>query len=111
MKRVTVLTLILALAAVVPTFAQAKPLPSAGNDRAHYGSQQATDVAAPTSVTPDDRPYSRVPIESSPTVVKADDGWSVDSGNAAILTFAIVLGVLAGAAGMAVWRSRRLSPA
>lgn len=43
MKRITLLALIVAAAAIVPTFAQAKPSPLAGNDRVHHGNPQADD--------------------------------------------------------------------
>lgn len=43
MKRITVLTLAFAVAAIVPTFASARSMTSAGNDRAHYGNAQTTE--------------------------------------------------------------------
>jgi hypothetical protein len=161
MKRMSLLALAVAVAAVVPTFAFGKPLPTAGNDRAHYGNQQADDpqytlgpgeipylsqgvgvnkenfrgsvsTAQQRDIVPylsqgvgvtsaelhgtaaDDRSFSRAEtIHPAPVVVSKDDGLSIDPGTSAISAFALVLGLLAGGMGVAMWRSRKtkLSPA
>jgi hypothetical protein len=160
MKRITLFALTVAVAAMVPTFALAKPMPSAANDRAHYGNPQAVDpeyqlgpgeipylsqgigvneenfrgsasttqkrveipyVSQGVGVTSadlfgvgaDDRNFSRTTTaEPAPIVVK-EDGWSVDLGNPAFAAVALMLGLLAGGTGVAIWQSRRtrLSPA
>jgi hypothetical protein len=164
MKRrqlISLFALTIAVAAILPTFAQAKPSPSAGNDRAHYGNPQADDPqyllgpgeipylsqgigvneenfrgsAATTQkrveipylsqgvgvtsselfgVGADDRAHSRATsVEPAPVVVTEDSGWSVDPGNSAVAGLALMLGLLAGGAGVAIWQSRKtkLSPA
>lgn len=161
MKRITLFALTVAVAAMVPTFALAKPMPSSANDRAHYGNPQAVDPeyqlgqgeipylsqgigvneenfrgsAATTQkrveipylsqgvgvtsaeilgVGPDDRNFSRATTaEPAPIVVTKDEGWSVDLGNPAFAAVALMLGLLAGGTGVAIWQSRRtrLSPA
>jgi hypothetical protein len=160
MKRMTLFALTAALAALVPTFALAKPMPSAANDRAHYGNPQATEpeyrlgpgeipylsqgigvneenfqgsasttqkrVAIPylsqgvgvTSadlfgVGADDRTFSRATTVEPAIVVTKSEGWSVDLGNPAFAAVALMLGLLAGGTGVAIWQSRRtrLSPA
>ena len=162
MKRVMFLAAVAAAAAIVPTFAQAKPMSSAANDRAHYGNQEATapnyqlgpgeipylshgigvnkeNFRGSAATTPqkrvvvpylsqgvgvtsaelfgtaaDDRSFSRAEtIQPAPVVVSKDEGWSIDLGNSAISAFALMLGLLAGGTGVAIWRSRRtrLSPA
>jgi hypothetical protein len=161
MKRITLFALTAVLAAMVPTFALAKPMPSAANDRAHYGNAQANDpeyqlgpgeipylsqgiavneenfrgsasttqkrveipylsqgVGVTSSdlfgVSPDDRTFSRATtVEPAPIVVTTEDGWSVDLGNSAFAAVALMLGLLAGGTGVAIWQSRRtrLSPA
>jgi hypothetical protein len=191
MKRrqlISLLALTVAVAAIVPTFAQAKPSPSMANDRAHYGNPQADDpqyllgpgeipylsqgvgvneenfrgsasttqkrveipylsqgigvneenfggsvsttqkrveipylsqgVGVTSSelfgVAADDRAHSRATsVETAPIVVTEDSGWSVDFGNSAVAGLALMLGLLAGGAGVAIWQSRKtkLSPA
>jgi hypothetical protein len=161
MRRITLFALTAAVAAMVPTFALAKPMPLAANDRAHYGNPQAVDpqyqlgpgeipylsqgigvneenfrgssattqkrVAIPylsqgvgvTSadlfgVGPDDRTFTRsASIHPAPVVVTKEDGYSVDLGNPAFAAVALMLGLLAGGTGVAIWQSRRtrLSPA
>jgi hypothetical protein len=130
MKRITLITLVVA-AAVMPTFAQARPMESASNDRAHHADVQ-TYYADPqywvgpgeipyltqdvgSGVSPDDRPFSRAtPIgEPATVVVTKDSGWSIDLGNPAFAGLALMLGLLAGGMGVALYNHRRtkLSPA
>lgn len=138
MKRMSLFALAVAMAAVLPTFALAKPMPTAGNDRAHYGNQQADDpqytlgpgeipylshgtgvnkenFRGSVSSAADDRSFSRAQtIWPAPVVVsRNDDGLSIDPGTSAISAFALMLGLLVGGASVAIWRSRktRLSPA
>jgi hypothetical protein len=161
MRRVTLFVLTAALAAMVPTFALAKPMPSSANDRAHYGNPQANNpdyglgageipylsqgigvneenFRGSTSTTQkrveipylsqgvgvtsaelfgvaaDDRAFSRATtVEPAPIVVSKESGWSVDLGNSAFAAVALMLGLLAGGTGVAIWQSKRtrLSPA
>jgi hypothetical protein len=160
MKRVILFALTAALAAMVPTFALAKPVPLAANDRAHYGNPQAVDpeyqlgpgeipylsqgigvneenfrgsasttqkrVEIPylsqgvgvtsaeiSGVGADDRTFSRGTVEPTPIVVTKESGSSVDLGNPGFAAVALMLGLLAGGTGVAIWQSRRtrLSPA
>lgn len=161
MKRITLFALAVVVAVMVPTLALAKPMPTAANDRAHYGNPQATEPeyrlgpgeipylsqgigvneenfrgsAQPTQqrveipylsqgvgvssadlfgVGADDRTFSRATtLEPAPIVVTKDDRWSVDLGNSAFAAVALMLGLLAGGTGVAIWQSRktRLSPA
>jgi hypothetical protein len=65
-------------------------------------------------VAADDRAHSRATtVESAPIVVTEDTGWSVDLGNSAFAGLALMLGLLAGGTGVAIWQSRKtkLSPA
>lgn len=147
MKRLTLFAAILAAAAIVPTFAQAKPPAVVLNDEAHYGNvdyrlgpgeipyitEEGGSAATAQSrveipylshgvgvssaelfgVSADDRSFTReAPAQATPPVVRADDGWSID-GNPTIAAFALMLGLLAGGAGVAIWYSRktRLTPA
>jgi hypothetical protein len=166
MKRrqlITLLALTVAVAAIVPTFAQAEPSPSVANDRAHFDSRQSSDDSqyrlgpgeipylsqgigvneenfrgsAPATqkhveipylsqgvgvtsaelfggVAADDRAHSRATtVEPAPVVVTEDTGWSIDLGNSAFAGLALMLGLLAGGMGVAIWQSRKtkLSPA
>jgi hypothetical protein len=128
---VGLLTLTVALAAIVPTLAQGKPMPSvSGNDEAHYYSvvssggavddrnvSRATPVdlrpaQIPGSVAVDDRNFSRAtPVDPAPIVLSTDGGTSIDFGNPTYTALALMLGLLAGGAGVAVWYSRKLTPA
>jgi hypothetical protein len=129
---VGVLALTVALAAMVPTLAQGKPMPSvSGNDRVHYtvvsggGAVDDRDVSRATPLDPrplqvsssgtvDDRNVSRAtPVDPAPILVSTDSGTSIDFGNPAYAALALMLGLLAGGTGVAIWHSRRtkLSPA
>jgi hypothetical protein len=133
MKRVTLITLVV-VAAVMPTFAQASPLDSAANDRAHYAAPQDTirnqvmglgvsegqykalglSDDGVVGQSPDDRAFPRsTPVEPAPVVATKDTGWSIDLGNTAFAGFALVLGLLVGGIGVTFYRHRRtkLSPA
>jgi hypothetical protein len=62
----------------------------------------------------DDRAHSRATtVEPAPIVLTHDTGWSVDLGNSAFAGLALMLGLLAGGMGVAIWQSRKtkLSPA
>ena len=126
------LALTAALTAIVPTLAQGRPMPSvSGNDEAHYavvsGGSTVDDrnVSRATPLDPspaqvsgsgtvDDRSVSRAtPVDSTPILVTADDGTSIDFGNPGYAALALMLGLLLGGTGVALWHSRRtkLSPA
>jgi hypothetical protein len=128
---VGLLVLTVALAAVVPTLAQGRPMPSvSGNDQVHYsvvsggGPVDDRNVPRATPVDPrpaqiassggtvDDRNVSRAtPVDPAPIVIGADGGTSIDFGNPAYAALALMLGLLAGGAAVAVWYSRKLTPA
>ena len=156
-KQLVTLLAVVAVAAIVPTVAQAKPPESVTNDHTYYaqprydlgageipylsqgigvneenfrGSASTTtqkQVQIPylsqgVGVTSaelfgggaDDRSFSRAtPVEPTPVVVTKSDGWSVDVGNSAFAAIALMLGLLAGGASVAIWQSKRtnLSPA
>jgi hypothetical protein len=124
------LALTTALAAIVPTLAQGRPMPSvSGNDDAHYsavsgGGVDDRNVSRATPLDPgpaqvsgstvDDRNVSRAaPVEPTPILVRTDGGTSIDFGNPGYAALALMLGLLLGGTGVAVWHSRRtkLSPA
>jgi hypothetical protein len=131
---VGLLALTFALAAIVPTLAQGRPMPSvSGNDQVHYsvvsGAGGAVDDRNLSRATPpldpgpaqvsgsgtvDDRNLSRAtPVDPRPILVSTDSGTSIDFGNPGYAALALMLGLLAGGTGVAVWNSRRskLSPA
>jgi hypothetical protein len=125
------LALTTALAAIVPTLAQGRPMPSvSGNDETHYsvvsgGGVDDRNVSRATPVDPgpyqvsaggtvDDRNLSRAtPVEPTPILVTTDGGTSIDFGNPGYAALALMLGLLLGGTGVAIWHSRRtkLSPA
>jgi hypothetical protein len=126
------LTLTAALAAIVPTLAQGRPMPSvSGNDEAHYsvvsggGAVDDRNVLRATPFDPgpaqvsgsgtvDDRNVSRAtPVEPTPVLVANDGGTSIDFGNPGYAALALMLGLLLGGTGVAFWHSRKtkLSPA
>lgn len=129
---VGLLALTFALAAIVPTLAQGRPMPSvSGNDQVHYsvvsggGAVDDRSLSRATPVVPgpaqvsgsgtvDDRNLSRAtPVDPVPILVSTDSGTSIDFGNPGYAALALMLGLLAGGTGVAVWNSRRskLSPA
>jgi hypothetical protein len=127
MKRNMFIALVVA-AAVMPTFAQARPMELAANDRAHYGAPQDYTVhdqvmgvgvsegqyRAVVGKSPDDRPFARsTALEQAPVVVTKETGWSIDVGNPAFAGLALLLGLLAGGMGVTFYNHRRskLSPA
>jgi len=95
----------LAVAAVVPATAQARPLDLSGNDvRAIHQT-----AVSPVAVSPDDRAFSR--RSSSPTVPVADEGGGVDVGTGSLGGLVLILA--AGGAALAIHQSKKakLSPA
>jgi hypothetical protein len=134
MRRSMFIALVVA-AAVMPTFAQARPMELAANDRAHYAAPQDYTVHdqvmglgvsegqytalglsddGVVGKSPDDRPFSRsTSLEQAPVVVTKDTGWSIDVGNPAFAGLALLLGLLAGGMGVTFYNHRRsrLSPA
>jgi hypothetical protein len=133
MRRSMFIALVVA-AAVMPTFAQARPMELAANDRAHYGATQDYTVHdqvmglgvsegqyralgladGVVGKSPDDRPFARsTALEQAPVVVTKDTGWSIDVGNPAFAGLALLLGLLAGGMAVTFYNHRRskLSPA
>jgi hypothetical protein len=135
MKRITLITLVVA-AAVMPTFAQAKPVESEyrlgpgeipyriqdtvhnqvmglGVSEGQYKALGLSDDGV-AGKSPDDRPFARsTSVEPAPVVITKDAGWSIDLGNPAFAGIALLLGLLAGGMGVAFYNHRRtkLSPA
>lgn len=114
---VSVLALAVALAAIVPTLAQARPNESVANDRAHYPAYYEDPGSAPAAKSGmgvDDRALPRgTSFEPASIVVTKDGGTSVDFGNSYVAGLALMLGFLAGATLVAIRNSRKqkLSPA
>ena len=132
-KRLTIgwVALGLAVVAMAPVTAEAKPLPT-DQSLAQYGLSQAQVTVSPddrafsrvdsavetqqmshgVGVTPDDRGFARVAPETT-TIVVADDGSRFDIDPYVVSGFGLALLLLAGGLGIAIRQSRKttLSPA
>jgi hypothetical protein len=132
-KRLTIgwVALGLAVVAMAPVTAEAKPLPT-DQSLAQYNLSQAQRTLSPddrafsrvdsavetqqmshgVGVTPDDRGFARVGPETT-TIVVADDGSRFDVNPYVVSGFGLALLLLAGGMGIAIRQSRKttLSPA
>jgi hypothetical protein len=132
-KRLTIgwVALGLAVVAMAPVTADAKPLPT-DQSLAQYNLSQAQGTLSPddrafsrvdsavetqqvshgVGVTPDDRGFARVGPETT-TIVATDDGSRFDVNPYVVSGFGLALLLLAGGMGIAIRQSRKttLSPA
>lgn len=98
----------LAVAAVVPATAQARPLDISGSD---VRAIQQASVSRVDSVVagPDDRAFSRQ--SSSPAAATADDGSGLDYGTGSLAGLVLILAAVGSALVVRHSRKAKLSPA
>jgi hypothetical protein len=107
-KQIRRIALGLAVAAVVPATAQARPLDLSGSDvRAHQ--QAAVSRVGPVVAGPDDRAFSRQ--SSSPASVSADDNNGLDYGTGSLGGLVLILAAAGSAVVVHRSRKAKLSPA
>jgi len=128
------ITLALAVVAIVPVTAEAKPMPTELSQEQHQyqagaapvisGSQveipylshgvgvTTAELGVATGVSPDDRGHLRADPEAT-TLVTTDDGSRIDLNPYVVSGFGLALLLLAGGMGIAIRHSRKttLSPA
>jgi hypothetical protein len=99
----------LAVAAIVPATAQARPMDLSGSDsRAIHA--QAVPVDNSTVVGAEDLAFSRS-TESTPTVVRADGNSGYDAGVGSVAGLVLILAAAGAAVAVHHSRKARLAPA